>query len=137
MKSTKTVLAVAIVIAGFAYVVGAGHPTYSDSLKHRCCEQPTWEYWSGTVAASSNPIGGAGLLHGVWIMPVSGIGTTSVVLWDGDPDDGGVQISVARITLREGGAMGAQFVQLDVAFENMSDEQASELMRRLREEMAS
>ena len=27
MKSTKTVLAVAIVIGGFAYAVGAGHPT--------------------------------------------------------------------------------------------------------------
>ena len=39
MKSTKTVLAVAIVIAGFAYAVGAGHPTLTDSLKHshRCC----------------------------------------------------------------------------------------------------
>ncbi len=34
MKSTKTVLAVAIVIAGFAYAVGAGHP---ESLAHRCC----------------------------------------------------------------------------------------------------
>ena len=32
MKSTKTVLAVAIL--GFAYAVGAGHP---DSLTHRCC----------------------------------------------------------------------------------------------------
>ena len=37
MKSTKTVLAVAIVIAGFAYAVGAGHPTLHDSLTHRCC----------------------------------------------------------------------------------------------------
>ena len=38
MKSTKTVLAVAIVIAGFAYAVSAGHPQI-DSLKHshRCC----------------------------------------------------------------------------------------------------
>ncbi len=34
MKSTKTILAVAIVIAGFAYAVGAGHP---ESLAHRCC----------------------------------------------------------------------------------------------------
>ncbi len=33
MKSTKTILAVAIVIAGFAYAVGAGHPQI-DSLKH-------------------------------------------------------------------------------------------------------
>ncbi|MCZ6653235.1 MAG: hypothetical protein O7D91_09440 [Planctomycetota bacterium] len=38
MKSTKTVLAVAILIAGFSYAVGAGHPQF-DSLKHphRCC----------------------------------------------------------------------------------------------------
>jgi len=34
MKSTKTVLAVAILIAGFAYAVGSAHPTFSDSLKH-------------------------------------------------------------------------------------------------------
>ena len=41
MKSTKTVLAVAIVIVGFAYAVGAGHPQY-DSLKHshHCGPQP-------------------------------------------------------------------------------------------------
>ncbi len=36
MKSTKTVLAAAIVIAGFAYAVGSAHPQF-DSLKHRCC----------------------------------------------------------------------------------------------------
>ena len=37
MKSTKTVLAVAIVIAGFVYAVGSAHPPY-DTLKHsHCC----------------------------------------------------------------------------------------------------
>ena len=36
MKSTKTILAVAIVIAGFAYAVGAGHPTF-DVAHPRCC----------------------------------------------------------------------------------------------------
>ena len=37
MKSTKTVLAVAIAIVGFAYAVGSAHPQF-DSLKHpHCC----------------------------------------------------------------------------------------------------
>ena len=93
MKSKTTVLAVAIVIAGFAYAVGSAHPTLTDSLKHsRCCEPPTWDYWSGHVmpGENDNPISGAGLLHGVWIVPPSSNGFTRVTLWDGDPDDGGV-----------------------------------------------
>ena len=36
MKSTKTVLAVAIVIAGFAYAVGSAQPSF-DLLDRRCC----------------------------------------------------------------------------------------------------
>ena len=37
MRSTKTVLAIAIVIAGFAYAIGSAQPTLNDSLAHRCC----------------------------------------------------------------------------------------------------
>ena len=83
------------------------------------CPPCTWESWSGPVIQGGNTQGvpGAGLLHGVWLVPPSSTGFTRVVLWDGDPDNGGVQIAIAHITMQEG-ALGNQFVQLDVAFEN-------------------
>ena len=55
MKSTKTILAVAIVIAGFSYVVGAGHP---DSLKHshRCCGPQPEDIRMYRVAVGENVV---------------------------------------------------------------------------------
>ena len=47
MKSTKTILAAAIVIAGFAYAVGSAHPTVHDSLKHSHCFSPHPEDFRG------------------------------------------------------------------------------------------
>ena len=115
MKSTKTILAVAIVIAGFAYAVGAGHPQF-DSLAHRCCEPTTWEYEFVASPGEFEVVAGKGVFHGVWASPQN----TSVVVdvFDGPPADG---VKIGQIRTNNAGS-GFQatpiFMELDVQFTN-------------------
>ena len=91
---------------------------YELAATQQPCPPCTWEYWSGNVKGpTTQAVLGAGLLHGVWMVPFAGA-FTEATLWDGDPAEGGVQIAVVRIVFQDATALGTQFVQLDVAFEN-------------------
>ena len=111
----KTILAVALLIVGFAYAVGAGHPTLG--TVDQCCEPPTWDYEFVTVVGVQEVVSGGGILHGVWVTPVTW--PMDVHIFDGPPEDG---VQIGRIKTIRAGTAGYMvtpvFMELDVQFAN-------------------